>query len=108
MAFSLELTEEQRTIQKWLHEFAEGVMRPVASEWDEREETPWPVIQEAAKVGIYSLDFFSQAALGEASRDSVSRWSWRSSSGVTPGSAWRSAAPRSPSRPSPATAPPSR
>jgi alkylation response protein AidB-like acyl-CoA dehydrogenase len=36
-------------------------MRPVAHEWDEREETPWPVIEEAAKVGIYSMDFFASA-----------------------------------------------
>jgi alkylation response protein AidB-like acyl-CoA dehydrogenase len=57
--FSLELNEDQQTLQKWLHEFAETVIRPVASEYDEREETPWPVIQEAAKAGIYSLDFFA-------------------------------------------------
>ncbi len=57
--FTLELTEDQRTLQKWLHEFAETVIRPAAHEWDEREETPWPVIQEAAKAGIYSLDFFA-------------------------------------------------
>jgi alkylation response protein AidB-like acyl-CoA dehydrogenase len=57
--FTLELTEDQRTLQKWLHEFSENVIRPVAHEWDEREETPWPVIQEAAKAGIYSLDFFA-------------------------------------------------
>jgi alkylation response protein AidB-like acyl-CoA dehydrogenase len=57
--FTLELTEDQRTLQKWLHEFAENVIRPVAHEWDEREETPWPVIQEAARAGIYSLDFFA-------------------------------------------------
>lgn len=35
-------------------------MRPAAAEWDEREETPWPIIQEAAKLGIYSLDFYAQ------------------------------------------------
>ncbi len=57
--FTLELTEDQQTLQKWLHEFSETVIRPVAAEWDEREETPWPVIQEAAKAGIYSLDFFA-------------------------------------------------
>jgi alkylation response protein AidB-like acyl-CoA dehydrogenase len=57
--FTLELTEDQRTLQKWLHEFAENVIRPAAHEWDEREETPWPIIQEAAKAGIYSLDFFA-------------------------------------------------
>ncbi|TAL26394.1 MAG: acyl-CoA dehydrogenase [Frankiales bacterium] len=59
--FTLELTEDQQTLQKWLHEFSENVVRPAASEWDEREETPWPIIQEAAKAGIYSLDFFASA-----------------------------------------------
>ncbi|MST34597.1 acyl-CoA dehydrogenase [Acidimicrobiaceae bacterium USS-CC1] len=55
--FSLELDEDQLQIVKWVHDFAEGVVRPVAAEWDEREETPWPVIEEAARVGLYSLDF---------------------------------------------------
>jgi alkylation response protein AidB-like acyl-CoA dehydrogenase len=55
--FSLELNEDQLQIQKWVHDFAENVVRPVAHEWDEREETPWPVIEEAAKIGLYSLDF---------------------------------------------------
>jgi acyl-CoA dehydrogenase len=59
--FSLALNEDQIQIQKWVHDFAENVVRPVAHEWDEREETPWPVIQEAAKVGLYSLDFVSNA-----------------------------------------------
>src|SRR6266568_1545436 len=58
--FSMELNEEQRQIQKWVHGFAKDVIRPAAAEWDEREETPWPIIQEAAKIGLYSLDFFSQ------------------------------------------------
>ena len=57
--FTLELTEDQITLQKWLHEFSRDVIRPAASEWDEREETPYPIIQEAAKAGIYSLDFFA-------------------------------------------------
>jgi alkylation response protein AidB-like acyl-CoA dehydrogenase len=58
--FSLDFNEDQLQIQKWVHDFAENVVRPVAHEWDEREETPWPVIEEAAKVGIYSLDFIAQ------------------------------------------------
>jgi alkylation response protein AidB-like acyl-CoA dehydrogenase len=58
--FSLELNEDQITMQKWIHDFAAEVIRPAAHEWDEREETPWPIIQEAAKVGIYSLDFMAQ------------------------------------------------
>ena len=59
--FSLELNEDQLQIQQWIHDFAEGVVRPVAAEWDEREETPWPVIEEAAKIGLYSFDFFANA-----------------------------------------------
>jgi len=59
--FSLSLNEDQTTVRDWIHGFALNVMRPVAQEWDEREETPWPVIEEAAKVGIYSLDFFANA-----------------------------------------------
>ena len=56
--FSLSLNDDQTTMQKWLHEFGETVIRPAASEWDEREETPWPIIQEAANAGIYSMEFF--------------------------------------------------
>ncbi len=63
--FSLELNEDQLQLQKWIHDFAEGVVRPVASEWDEREETPWPVIEEAAKIGLYSFDFFANAFADE-------------------------------------------
>ena len=59
--FSMELNDDQKTLKDWVHGFAENVMRPVAHEWDEREETPWPVIEEAAKIGMYSLDFVSNA-----------------------------------------------
>ena len=57
--FSLELNEDQLQIQKWVHDFAEQVLRPAASEWDEREETPWPIIEEAAKIGLYSWEFLA-------------------------------------------------
>src|SRR5881296_2697925 len=59
--FSMELNEEQRQIQKWVHGFAKDVVRPAAHEWDEREETPWPIIQEAAKIGLYSFEFLQSA-----------------------------------------------
>jgi len=61
--YSLELNEDQLQIQKWVHDFAENVVRPAAHEWDEREETPWPIIEEAAKIGLYSLDFVTQCFL---------------------------------------------
>ena len=59
-AFSLELSEDQRDIRDWVHGFAEDVVRPAAAEWDEREETPWPVIQEAAKIGLYGFEGIAQ------------------------------------------------
>ena len=65
--FSLSLDEDQITIQKWVHDFAEAVVRPAAHEWDEREEFPWPVVEEAAKIGLYSFEFFANAMLGDAS-----------------------------------------
>jgi alkylation response protein AidB-like acyl-CoA dehydrogenase len=54
--FSLDLNDEQRQIRDWAHDFSANVIRPAAAEWDEKEQTPWPVIQEAAKVGLYGLD----------------------------------------------------
>lgn len=54
--FSLSLTEEQQDLQQWVRQFATDVIRPAAAEWDEREETPWPIIEEAAKVGLYGFD----------------------------------------------------
>lgn len=59
--FSLELNEDQLQMQKWVHDFAETVVRPAAHEWDEREETPWPIVEEAAKIGLYGFDFVANA-----------------------------------------------
>ena len=65
MTFSLELNEDQIQLQKWVHDFAENVVRPVAGEYDRKEETPWPVIEEAAAIGLYSFDFFANAFADE-------------------------------------------
>src|SRR6476620_946265 len=59
--FSLDLNEDQLQIQKWVHDFAEEVIRPAGHEWDEREETPWPIIEEAAQIGLYSWEFVANA-----------------------------------------------
>jgi acyl-CoA dehydrogenase len=58
--FTLELNQDQKDIREWVHGFAAGVVRPAAEEWDEREETPWPVIQEAASIGLYSFEALGQ------------------------------------------------
>ncbi len=60
--FGLELTPDLREMRDWVHEFARDVIRPAGAEWDEREETPWPILEQAAKIGLYSLDFFAQQA----------------------------------------------
>ncbi len=65
MTFSLELNEDQIQLQKWVHDFSENVVRPVAGEYDRKEETPWPVIEEAATIGLYSFDFFANAFADE-------------------------------------------
>ncbi|MCV7180307.1 acyl-CoA dehydrogenase family protein, partial [Mycolicibacterium sphagni] len=62
MTFSLELPSDLLDVQKWVHEFAADVVRPAAAEWDEREETPWPIIAEAAKIGLYSMEMFAEQA----------------------------------------------
>ncbi len=65
--FSLEFNEEQQQLKDWVHQFAKDVIRPAAEEWDEREEFPWPIVQEAAKIGLYGIDFMAQAMMGDPS-----------------------------------------
>ncbi|GAS93949.1 acyl-CoA dehydrogenase [Mycolicibacterium canariasense] len=62
MTFSLQLSDDVIEVRDWVHQFAADVVRPAASEWDEREETPWPIIAEAAKIGLYSPEFFGTQA----------------------------------------------
>ncbi len=57
-----QLSEDQITTQKWLHEFAQNEIRPVAAEYDESEEFPWPVLKKAAETGIYSLEFYTEVS----------------------------------------------
>jgi hypothetical protein len=64
--FSLNLTDDQIQIKDWIHQFAKDVMRPAAQEWDDREEFPWPIVQEAAKIGLYGIDFM-MSAMGDKS-----------------------------------------
>ncbi|HET7018542.1 MAG TPA: acyl-CoA dehydrogenase family protein [Streptosporangiaceae bacterium] len=58
--FTLDLSDDVREMRDWVHDFAASVIRPAAAEWDEREETPWPILEEAAKIGLYSIEFFAQ------------------------------------------------
>src|SRR5215217_7003929 len=58
--FSLELNQDQLDVRDWVRGFAQNVIRPAAHEWDEREETPWPIIAEAAKIGLYGFEALAQ------------------------------------------------
>ena len=62
MSFSLQLSDDVIEVRDWVHQFAAEVVRPAAAEWDEREQTPWPIIQEAAKIGLYSPELFGTQA----------------------------------------------
>jgi acyl-CoA dehydrogenase len=59
VVFSLQLTEEQEQVRKWAHDFAENEIRPVARHYDEAEEFPWEVVEKAAEVGMYGLDYYT-------------------------------------------------
>jgi len=55
-----ELPEDVSVARDWAHGFALDVIRPAAAEYDEAETTPWPVIAEAAKIGLYTSDTAGQ------------------------------------------------
>ncbi|TXH15917.1 MAG: acyl-CoA dehydrogenase [Mycobacterium sp.] len=62
MTFSMQPSDDVIEVRDWVHQFAAEVIRPAAAEWDEREQTPWPIIQEAAKIGLYSPELFGTQA----------------------------------------------
>lgn len=51
---AFDLTDEQKDMRDLAHRFAEKEIRPVAAEFDEREEVPWEVIRKAAQAGFLS------------------------------------------------------
>jgi len=57
----MHLNEDQVQIQKWVHGFAEEVLRPAAHEWDEREEFPYEIVEQAAAIGLYGWEFMMNA-----------------------------------------------
>jgi acyl-CoA dehydrogenase len=62
-----QLTEDHLTTRKWAHDFADKEIRPVASEYDESEDFPWPVVKRAAEIGLYSKDFWTDMVAGDPS-----------------------------------------
>src|ERR671916_1719459 len=58
MGFDLELTPAHHDLIERTHRFADEVIRPVAEEYDRREEFPWPVLEKAAEEGFYNALFY--------------------------------------------------
>ncbi len=52
-----ELTKEQTMIRKMVREFAENEIRPIASEYDEKQEFPWEVVRKMGKRNLLGLIF---------------------------------------------------
>ena len=50
-----ELNEEQRAIQKSVHDFAKKELAPKASYWDIQEEFPWEIVKKMAEMGLTGL-----------------------------------------------------
>src|SRR5256884_5702918 len=63
---SFEPTDEQRDLQALAHEFAERELRPIAPEWDEREDFPPDLLAKAARVGLTSYAIPSEHGGGGA------------------------------------------
>lgn len=58
VGFDIAPTEAQHDLARRTHEFAAEVVRPVAADYDARQEFPWPVLEEAATRGFYSPLFY--------------------------------------------------
>ena len=63
MSFSLDLTDEQAALRERTHAFARDVIRPVAPEYDRAQEFPWPVLEEAARQGLYGWELYAQLSV---------------------------------------------
>ena len=92
--YSLNLNEDQVQLKEWVHGFAEDVMRPAGEEWDEREETPWPIIEEAAKIGLYGWEIMAETMMNDPTGISPMVL-LEERSGATRESPWRSWVPDS-------------
>ena len=60
MSLTLDLTDEQVALRDKTHAFAQEVIRPVAAEYDRAQELPWPVLEEAARQGLYQWELYAQ------------------------------------------------
>ena len=61
----MKLNEDQITLQKWVHDFAEDVIRPAGEEWDEKEEFPYPIVEQAREIGLYGWEFMAEMTMND-------------------------------------------
>ena len=54
----MSLTPAQHDLVARTHDFAANVVRPVAADYDRKQEFPWAVLEEAAAKGFYSPLFY--------------------------------------------------
>src|SRR5882672_6452737 len=62
-----DLTPEQQDLRDSVHEFARDVIRPAAPEYDEKEETPWPIMKQAHELGLDTYLFAEEYGGGGVS-----------------------------------------
>ncbi|MEA2481804.1 MAG: acyl-CoA dehydrogenase [Thermoleophilaceae bacterium] len=62
MSFTLELTDDQQELRDKAQAFARNVIRPAAGEYDRAQELPWPVLEEAAREGLYEPGLYGRLA----------------------------------------------
>lgn len=75
-----ELTPEQKDIQRAAREFAEGEFTDVAKEYDQKEEFPRPIWQEACKngfIGVFIKEEYGGAGLGFLEHAMITEEFWR-------------------------------
>jgi acyl-CoA dehydrogenase len=63
MSFTLDLTDEQQQLRAKTHAFARDVIRPAASEYDRAQELPMPILQEAARQGLYKWELYAELSV---------------------------------------------
>ncbi len=49
------LTEEQEALKELAYEFAMGKIAPVAAEYDQKAEFPWPIVEEMGRMDFFRL-----------------------------------------------------
>src|SRR3954464_10255683 len=63
VSFTLDLTEEQEALRAKTHAFARAEIRPAAPEYDRAQELPWPILQEAARQGLYKWELYAELSV---------------------------------------------